>query len=289
MVIYVCNNCNKSFTNKTSYTRHINRKFICKKYILDISNDKKYLCLYCNKEYNHKQSKYRHQIICANKVKNSSNLILDNNVLESFNTMRITYESMIKENQELKNMIMKLNDKINKRSQKNIINNTHITTNNIIIQYGLEYRTEGLTNDEIIRIVNRGCNAIYESIKLTHFNSRLPQFHNIYIPDKKFKTIMIFKNKSFELDKIDNILYDLIDKHIDNIRQYLDMNLNFQESKVNAVMQLLEKINEVYDDENFNKFKNDDKISEILLFLYNNREVVIKNYENYLKQKINYN
>ena len=120
--------------------------------------------------------------------------------------------------------------------------------------------------------------ALCESIKMCHFNTRIPQLHNIYIPDKKFNTIMVFKDKKFELDKLENVLYDLIDKHIENIKEYLDMDLNFQENKLFAVKQLLEKITEIYDNDNFNKFKNDDQISEILLFLYNNRELVIKNY-----------
>ena len=188
-------------------------------------------------------------------------------------------------------MILELNNKVNKISSNKIINNTNNITNNnisnninnnIIIQYGLEHRAEKLTNEEIIRIVNKGWSALCESIKMTHFNTRIPQLHNIYIPDKKFNTIMVFKNKKFELDKLENVLYDLIDNHIENIKEYLDMDLNFQENRLPAVKQLLEKITEIYDNNNFNKFKNDDHISDILLFLYNNRELVIKNYEKYL-------
>ena len=193
-------------------------------------------------------------------------------------------------------MILELNNKINKKKSKRNINNSitnnitninnNINNNNIIIHYGYEHRTEGLTNEEIIKIVNRGWTALCESIKLTHFNNRLPQLHNIYIPDRKFNTIMVFKDNKFELDKLENVLYDLIDKHIENIKEYLDMDLNFQENRLPVVKQLLDKITEIYDNDNFNKFKNDDQISEILLFLYNNRELVIKNYEKYLNNMI---
>ena len=31
---------------------------------------------------------------------------------------------------------------------------------------------------------------------------------------------MGFKNKKFELDKLENVLYDLIDKHIENIKDW---------------------------------------------------------------------
>ena len=64
------------------------------------------------------------------------------------------------------------------------------------------------------------------------------------------------------------------------------MDLNFQENRLPTVKQLLDKLTEIYDNDNFNKFKNDDQISEILLFLYNNRVLVIKNYEKYLNNMI---
>ena len=276
MVIYICNKCNKNFNRKSNYIIHINRKFSCIKNIeYNDINEKVYECIYCNNEYSYKQSKYKHQLICKDKIKNENKI----NKLEE-------------ENQELKKLILELNNKVNKISSNKIINNTNnitnnnITNNNIIIQYGYEYKTEGLTNEEIIKIVNKGWTALCESIKLTHFNSRIPQLHNIYIPDKKFNTIMVFKDEKFELNKLENVLYDLIDKHVENIKEYLDMNLNFQDNRLPAVKQLLDKITEIYDNDNFNKFKNDDNISDILLFLYNNRELVIKNYEKYLNNMI---
>ena len=262
VIIYTCNLCNKKFKNNTDYNRHMNRKFTCNKNMINLLNDKisKFICNKCDKIFTRKYNLDRHVNICNNKLIGE----------------KILLKEILEENIRLKKMILELNDKILKKN----LNNTNIT-NNIIIQYGCEYKTEGLHNEEIIRIVNKGWTALYESIKLTHFNSRLPQLHNIYIPDKKFNTIMILKNKKFELDKLENILYDLIDKHIDNIKQYLDMDLNFQENKLPTVKKLLDKISEIYDNDNFYKFKNDEHISEILFFLYNNRELVIKNYVKY--------
>ena len=71
MVIYTCNICDKIFTNKTDYIRHINRKYTCKKNIIsnNINKDKIHICLYCKKKYAYKQSKYRHQLICKDKIK----------------------------------------------------------------------------------------------------------------------------------------------------------------------------------------------------------------------------
>ena len=295
MVTYTCDNCNKNFNKKSNYISHLNRKFKCKKVIntFDISlknqtinNDninleiieKIYTCLFCKKEYIYKQSKYRHQLNCKeNKQENLINKLEENIILkDELNIIKEDIKILLR-NQNSNNIIT--NNIINN-------NNNNNNNNNIIIQYGLEHKTKGLTNEEIIRIVNKGWTALYESIKLTHFNNRLPQLHNIYIPDKKFNTIMIFKDKKFELDKLENVLYDLIDKHIENIKEYLDMDLNFQENRLPIVKQLLDKITEIYDNDNFSKFKNDEQISDILLFLYNNKELVIKNYEKYLNNMI---
>ena len=63
------------------------------------------------------------------------------------------------------------------------------------------------------------------------------------------------------------------------------MNLPYENNKCIIVNKLLNNVNDVYDVDNLNKFKNYDKISEIIYYLYNNREIVIRNYEKYLKEK----
>ena len=84
----------------------------------------------------------------------------------------------------------------------------------------------------------------------------------------------------FELNKLDNVLYGLIDNHISNLKKYLNMDLEYEDNKSNIVKDLLDQIDEIYTNSKFNKFKNDDKISEILYLLYNNRKLIIQNYKN---------
>jgi hypothetical protein len=163
-----------------------------------IPQNKKNICINCGKEFYKKYGLNRH--IQLNRCKNI--LQITQNELNN----------LIKQNQELNKKINSLikkntNTTINTNSNNTNSNNTtnNITNNNnIIIQFGHEYKTDGLTNDEIMKVINKGWNALCESIKLTHFNSRLPQLHNIYIPDKKFKTISIFNNNIFELNKMDD-------------------------------------------------------------------------------------
>jgi hypothetical protein len=62
------------------------------------------------------------------------------------------------------------------------------------------------------------------------------------------------------------------------------MDLPYENNKTGIVGQLLKKIDVVYDDDNSLKFKNDDNISEIMYYLYNNRNMVIKHYEKYFKE-----
>ena len=318
MVIYTCNLCSKTFTDKSRYTKHINRKFTCcptsqtqkRPHVAPNSPDKapksglttqhttlnntipqhttlnntipqnkKNICINCGKEFYKKYGLNRH--IQLNRCKNILQITQDD------------LNNLIKQNQELNkkiNSLIKKNTNNNTTITNNSNNTTNNTTNNItnnnnyIIQFGHEYKTDGLTNDEIIKVINKGWNALCESIKLTHFNSRLPQLHNIYIPDKKFRTISIFNNNIFELNKIDDVLYGLVDNHIEKLKRYLKMDLPYEDNKSGIVGQLLKKIDVVYDDDNSLKFKNDDNISEIMYYLYNNRNMVIKHYEKYFKE-----
>ena len=88
-----------------------------------------------------------------------------------------------------------------------------------------------------------------------------------------------------ELIKLEDIIYSLIDNHVEKLKKYLKMNLPYENNKCIIVNKLLNNVNDVYDVDNLNKFKNYDKISEIIYYLYNNREIVIRNYEKYLKEK----
>jgi len=318
MVIYTCDLCSKTFADKSRYTKHINRKFPCcqnkihpesskslknitpnhPKWMDTISQHKttqhettsqhassqhttqehtENICINCNKKFSNKYNLDKH--IRLKRCK-AAHIISQYNIDELIEKINLL-EKKINNNTINNNTI---NNNTNTNTNSNNTTNNNITNNNYIIQFGHEYKTDGLTNDEIMKVINKGWNALCESIKLTHFNSRLPQLHNIYIPDKKFKTISIFNNNLFELNKMDNVLYGLVDNHINKLKKYLKMDLPYEDNKSGIVNQLLKKIDIVYDDDNSLKFKNDDNISEIMYYLYNNRNMVIKHYEKYFKE-----
>ena len=317
MVMYICDKCYKVFYNKTIHNRHINRKFSCElknKTIDDISrndisiednisiedeisindistedsksNDNKFICKDCNKIFSRKFTLERHINLNRCKLKHI-NLELKISELES-KIEKLLNDRIINSNNANIANIANNNNRItnnnNNITNNNTTNNNNIT-NNIIIKFGHEYKSKGLTNKEIIRIINKGCSSLCESIKLTHFNSRLPELQNIYIPDRNFKNICTFNGKLFELNKLDNVLYSLIDYHISNLKKYINMDLEYEENKLNIVKDLLDKIDDIYTNSKFNKFKNDDYISEILYYLYNNRKSIIQNYKEYQNYK----
>ena len=99
MVIYVCNRCNKKYTHKGHYLRHLNRKNPCKNMaILDEENDSEnsahflhifapknvqkcaknvqknekkninnYICAFCDKVFSRKFTLKRHILTCKKK------------------------------------------------------------------------------------------------------------------------------------------------------------------------------------------------------------------------------
>ena len=83
------------------------------------------------------------------------------------------------------------------------------------------------------------------------------------------------------MKRLENILYELIENHIFKIKKYLEMDLKYEENKLVIVINLVNKIDEIYNNSKFNKFKNNDMISNIIYFLYNNRKPIIQNYKKF--------
>jgi uncharacterized C2H2 Zn-finger protein len=191
MVIYTCHKCNKQFLNKTDFKRHINRKFTCNTNFNNKPDDiveiaeiilNKFVCKDCNKIFSRKFTLERHINLnrCKN-IKSNENINLNLKISE----LESKIEKLLNDRNINSNTNITNNNITNNNNNNNNITNN--ITNNIIIKFGYEHKSTGLTNKEIIRVINKGCSSLCESIKLTHFNSRLPELHNIYIPDRNFK------------------------------------------------------------------------------------------------------
>lgn len=185
---FACSVCQYTSNNKENTTRHINRKKSCGvgiKKIIEIPIEIK--CEYCSKDFSCVRS-FRHH---------------------KKNTCRQKDKILEEENRRLKEE----NRKLKEDKTKNVtINNTY----NIYIANYENTNLDKITDKIYNNIINDSetYQIIPRLIKEVHFNSDIPENHNIYISNrgKNNKHLSIYRNNHWEIEnkatEIDNLIYD---------------------------------------------------------------------------------
>jgi hypothetical protein len=212
------------------------------------------------KKYKHQQSKSRHEKICKqiNKPINNISEIIE---IKKENT------EIKKENTEIKNMLKELlekNCKIHPKKlqkiNKQLINNTNTTNsnntinstntinngpviNNTYVKFGNERLSSLLTRKDMLKIINKQCLCIEESIKSVHFNKSLPEYNNVFITNMKDTIAYIFDGSKFILTSKDDVINELYNTHLENIEQFLD-EAEIPENKYTKITKFLDVLND---------------------------------------------
>ena len=211
MVQYSCSICNKSFKQKIDYTRHLNRKYICKKKEIDNNKraenstvvpnpahnktniENKNTCEYCDKQYKRKSELNRHLKTC--KVKEIVNIKenIYNLLLEEQN------KKLEGQNLYLHQKIQLLEDKYEKAIKiKNVITHSNINSNNTInILSFNDTDTSHITDKDYERIMNKCFMSVPALIHKTHYDPKKPENHNIFITNMKDRHVV--KRDRYEL------------------------------------------------------------------------------------------
>ena len=126
---YICNTCDYITCRKSQYNRHLLTVKHKKRHLATFSNDlvpkssASYVCEKCNKNYCDKSGLWRHSKKCNTPIKTtdaSNNFVVDKELVML----------LIKENSELKNMMMEEHKSTQKMMLEVIKTGTHNTTNN---------------------------------------------------------------------------------------------------------------------------------------------------------------
>jgi hypothetical protein len=125
-----------------------------------------------------------------------------------------------------KNKTKQLKEKIKKLEKENEIL-SYMRLNIILVSHGEENLSKYISMLIVCSTSNGWLDAIPELLKWTNFNSDFPEFHNIYIPNRKCEYVMIYgkqwetklaidairdiyeKNKKFIMDNEDLFYYSL--------------------------------------------------------------------------------
>ena len=251
IINYNCKLCNKYYASYQSLWIH-NKKFhnnmVNEK--KQIVNDIKYLennlvneninknkCKYCNKLLSCKQSKSQHHKICKQK-----NTIVDSNIDKKFEEFKNTILEILQKDAKIHPKTLQ---KINKQLINNgtINNGTINNINNTFVKFGNEQLSSLLTHNDMLKIINKNCLCIEESIKSVHFNKKLPEYNNIFITNMKDTIAYIFDGSKFILTTKDEVINDLYNSHLENIEQFLE-DVEIPENKYSKISKFLDILND---------------------------------------------
>ncbi len=306
MVQYKCNICNKIFDRKSNYNNHTNRKNKCilkvsPEYPTNISqkdsnvanrknnvseqvskeNKSDIVCKYCSKIFTFKNNLYRHlaQTCKIKQQRDNEKEDIFKCLLEEMKEIKEENKIIREQNKELQQELKKINNRkikninnINNKTntknntKNNMVNNGSIVSGNtfMLIGYGKEDMTK-IDKDDIIRSL-KGFNTPLKLTETVHFNSKYPEYHNVYISNMKDKYAMIYGGNKWSL----TTKTELIDKLYDNKKSYIEDNLEeFCETLSRSQRKSLDRWLNIDDEDPKVKAIKED----IKLLLYNKRDM----------------
>jgi hypothetical protein len=302
MVIYVCNMCGYNTDRKSSYDNHLARKNPCQKVELDNYNkfsalnctkksafctkksakcavEKKkdniqLICNFCKKIFSRRFTLNRHLEICKIKLfkikeeerKKIQKLIDINEQLLN------SQEKLIKNQKNNEKKLDTLKKNVHNLKQNKIINNK-IINNITLIAYNKRPDLSHLTNNDYLRIMNKGFKSIPKLIQAIHFNPEKPENQNVYIPNIKNSYAMVWNGDKWDLSNQEDLLDDMYDDNsnilIDKMEELVELN-----KKKNS-KNILNKFKRFINEKDNNSVKNKIK-EEIKLLLYNSKNKLNK-------------
>ena len=195
---FICNYCDRTFTQSGSLNRHLTQRCTVKKEELkkidkdeEEKNELKKMILTLQE-----QVTKLNQVVSNLDKTNPSNLMNNNGTIDNSN-----------------NTNNNTNNNIN--NQVNYQLNGNITTNNIKIEFGKEDLSK-ISNDFFIKTLLNSSGALIPSkiIEGIHFNPEFKEFMNVFISDFSRNKAMIYDGKTWNIANADEIVNTLFDKAI---------------------------------------------------------------------------
>lgn len=287
MVEYICPNCLKKFDHKSSFKRHINRKFKCKKknenknekinHPLENENginipnmecldDNR--CEFCLKDYSTKFNLNKHLKKCKLKI--------DIDMKEElFQLLKLDLnKDLEKQNLYLKYQINKLQKELNNERTTNITNNNYTNINNTncnnktinILAYD-KTDLSHITDKDYENIMKKCYQSVPSLIEKAHFDPTKPENKNIYISNIKQKFIMIYNGDKWTLGNQEQTLDNLYENSSNILEDKIE---NWEMNKFKYDKLAVERFYKFLDNKDKDTTKNEIK-DEIKLILYNNK------------------
>jgi len=233
-------------------------------------------CIKCDKQFSRSDSYNRHVLFrCKNydkpAVKNKDVIELLSEIKEQQTQMKDEHKQEII---ELKNTIKELKQQnasiiaassttTNNNSNNttnNTINNTINVSNNIVLKFGSKIDHRLIPTEKLVHFLNQGVNkTIPLMVEEIHCNINHPEYHNVYIADKRSKEAVIYDGMQYKTVYLDETIEELdsnMKTHITD-RFYMveglkidqeRFNRNYTEDERTNIVKRLRKLNDVEED-----------------------------------------
>ena len=270
---YICKQCNFCTINKTKYNRHLSTKKH-KNYVMSVqmkhisNNSENFVCKYCCKNFTNLKNLNKHiKYYCKlNKDESFQELAY---LLNEKNKIIERNEEKIDDLEKLiKLLTTKLQIKTINFSNNNIINNVNFN----LLNYN-QTNYDHLTDTDYIKCIENCNHCVKTLIEKVHFNKNKPENMNIYISSIKGKFVMVYRDNTWQVKNKKEQIDDLYECNELMLENWYD---EYHE-KYPHIIQSFKKYlqNKDDDDELITKVKD-----EILLMLYNKRDLILKNQAN---------
>lgn len=244
MVEYTCERCLCVFNKKSNYQSHLNRKNKCKQVEVQKPNDDEIKLLVDEiKSMKKEMFKMRKTIETQNKtIRNYEKCNVDNSTGKTNNTTN------------------------------NIDNSTNKTTNNItnVIAFGKEDLVF-ISDAKYKQLMNRGYAAPSAFTEHVHLNKNKPEFHNLYISNKKDKKyIHVYDGEKWVIRFTKDVIEELKINASELIKSKIDL-LDPHNKQDAAILKKINRFIDSYDNDD-DCVDNFDEHYELMF--YNNRQMV---------------
>jgi uncharacterized C2H2 Zn-finger protein len=260
---YICEQCNKTFIQKSNYTKHISKKFPCQPQSSKITQQatEEIICNYCQKTFTRKYHLLRH-------IDNNCKVKRGNDAkMEEMMERLIKIEEANSKN-EIK--IQKLQEE-NRKYRQQITTQNNTQNNNVTITINA-YGSEDISKISVSKlksILRRGMMSVPALVETMHFDKNIPENHNVYISNMRDNYVLMFdgkkwclKDRNLALDQIYEDKCGILETEFEKLLNMLD----------EPTIKMFERFLEVKDEDSNDKHIVTIK-QELKQTLYDNRNI----------------
>jgi len=224
---FICEKCNKFFSQKSAYVSHLMRINPCVKDDSIINE-----CEYCKKLYSTKYKLKNHLNICKKKK------LIDDFKQSQIEELKKMFEKKLKEQEQKILEQQKQIDNLSHISETNnnitVNENSHNTnniTNNINIYSSGKEDLSILDKEDILKLCTSGTYYPLVAAEILHCNKKYPEFQNVLISNLRATTGQVKINDEWVTKSQDDILNTMMrvdKKHISSLMKDLEVDKKLQ-------------------------------------------------------------